>query len=224
MDVINRLNGNCFFCADNSFLHCCSMCELAFFTPIARCPVCARQQAAGLICGQCLQSVCLFDSCTVITDYCYPVDRFIQAIKYGSRPELLFTLSSLLAKRIKTTGFPLPELLIPVPLHPERQHVRGFNQALLLTKQLSRLCGIPFEENAIVRVKNTKPQSLQDLSSRKQNVINAFEQRHKINTAHIAIVDDVITSGATVSAISKLLRKQGCEEIEVWALARPPLD
>ena len=224
MDALNQLNGNCFFCADNSFLHCCSTCELAFFASTARCPVCARQQAEGLICGQCLQSVCLFDSSTVITDYRYPVDRFIQAIKYKSKPELLFTLSSLLAKRIKTTGFPLPELLIPVPLHPERQHVRGFNQALLLTKQLSRLCDIPFEENAIVRVKNTKPQSLQNLSSRKQNVINAFERRHNISAAHIAIVDDVITSGATVSEISKLLRKQGCEEIEVWTLTRTPLD
>lgn len=108
--------------------------------------------------------------------------------------------------------------IVPVPLHPKRQRERGYNQSLLIAKILSDQMNIPINLSCY-RQKETTVQSLTKLKHRKKNVKDAFATDTNFQGQTIAIVDDVITSGATVNELAKLLRKNGAKRIEVWALA-----
>ena len=114
-------------------------------------------------------------------------------------------------------------LIIPVPLHPERERERGFNQALLLAQELSRLSGLPLDEHAMVRRSHTKRHRAgMDAKARRQSVAGAFALRHADSVAgrRILLVDDVFTTGATVSAAAEVLKESGATEVFVLTAAR----
>ena len=114
-------------------------------------------------------------------------------------------------------------LIIPVPLHPERERERGFNQALLLARELARLSGLTFDEHSVVRrVHTERHRAGMDAKARRQSVVEAFAVRHPKLVAgqSVLLVDDVFTTGATVSACAEALRKAGTEEVLVLTLAR----
>lgn len=114
-------------------------------------------------------------------------------------------------------------LIIPVPLHPERERERGFNQALLLAKELSRLSGLPLDEHAMVRRSHTKRHRAgMDAKARRQSVAEAFTVRHPKSVAGqlVLLVDDVFTTGATVSACASALKEAGAAEVFVLTIAR----
>ena len=114
-------------------------------------------------------------------------------------------------------------LIIPVPLHPERERERGFNQALLLAKELSRLSGLPLDEHAMVRRSHTKRHRAgMDAKARRQSVAGAFALRHKdlVKGKRVLLVDDVFTTGATVSAGAEVLKESGAKEVFVLTVAR----
>ena len=141
----------------------------------------------------------------------------ILSIKYHSRIHLLSPLATLLAERITTKT----DLIIPVPLHLNKLKERGFNQSALLAIKLSKILNIPFELNALRRVKETSP--LYELSRRQRflELKGAFEVKGKIvRDKKILLVDDVLTTGATVEEISKTLLSVGCSEVFVGSLCR----
>ncbi len=220
MDAQHWRLGDCFFCKSPTADYFCEVCETDFFKHKPRCPVCASINQSGLICGDCLQKPPAFDNTFVITDYAYPVDRYIQSLKYHDRPEFILHCAQLLANRLKQQVFHLPDTLVPVPLHRSRQRQRGYNQSQILAKQLSRLLGVTMHDKDIVRTRKTVPQTDLALERRKKNVKNAFQMIGKPNVEHIAIIDDVITSGSTVDEIARLYKRSGCKEIEVWAIAK----
>jgi len=114
-------------------------------------------------------------------------------------------------------------LIIPVPLHPERERERGFNQALLLARELSRLSGLPLDEHSLVRRAHTeRHRAGMDAKARRQSVADAFDVRHPKLVAgrRLLLVDDVFTTGATVSACAAALKEAGVEEVFVLTLAR----
>jgi ComF family protein len=114
-------------------------------------------------------------------------------------------------------------LIIPVPLHPERERERGFNQALLLAKELSRLSGLPLDEHAMVRRSHTgRHRAGMDAKARRQSVAGAFALRHSdlVEGRRVLLVDDVFTTGATVSAGAKVLKESGAREVLVLTVAR----
>jgi ComF family protein len=128
-------------------------------------------------------------------------------------------LGQLVAHRLGNLA-PSPKVILPVPLHRDRHRERGFNQSVEIARHLSRSFQIPLDLHAVIRHRPTLPQVHLTADERAKNVRGAFSLRRPITARHIAIFDDVVTTGATVAAIAELLRRQGVERIEVWAVAR----
>jgi ComF family protein len=112
------------------------------------------------------------------------------------------------------------EILVPVPLHPQRLRQRGFNQSVELTRILAKHYGLPYDLQLCRRIKATKAQSELNKQERCKNLANAFEVSAAVRETHLVLVDDVITTGATVTELSKALKKAGARRIDVWAIAR----
>jgi ComF family protein len=145
----------------------------------------------------------------------------VRALKYRQRLSHGRVLGELLAQSLalKRTE-PWPELLIPVPLSESRYRERGFNQASELAKQLQRALSIPLRADILDRKRATREQAGLDRFGRRKNVRNAFALGGPLNAKHVAIVDDVVTTGSTANEIARVLRRAGAEKIEVWAVAR----
>jgi len=151
--------------------------------------------------------------------YAYPVNHLIQRLKFAQQLEIARTLAGLLAEAIDERG--RPECLVPVPMHRARLRARGFNQATEIARRLGAHTGIPVEHDICVRVAPTVPQSTLPARARRRNVRGVFEVRRlPLGVHHVAIVDDVVTTGATVREMAGVLRKAGVGKVEVWACAR----
>ena len=155
--------------------------------------------------------------------YAPPVSTLIRAFKFRGDLAAGLTLGSLLAERCREQPGPRPDVLVPVPLHPSRLRQRGFNQAQELAEALGRRLELPLMPHLCRRVRDTVPQS--DLGSareRLRNVTGAFAVSATIpDIQHVALVDDVVTTGATTRELSRVLRRAGVRRVDVWACARP---
>lgn len=175
----------------------------------------------------------LWDASKVAFDYEMPVSQWIQAFKYQARIERGRLLADLFAQRFQlhalASQFPneAVEVLLPVPIHRMRYRQRGFNQSLRLAKRLSKLSGIPVENRALLRVRNTPPQASLSAHQRQTNLTDAFalQADYLQNYRRIAVVDDVLTTGATMNALLAKIREQtNVEWVEVWAIAHTQMD
>lgn len=184
------------------------------------CPACARPlpSGAGPLCGACLKRPPPFDATHALFHYAAPVDRLITGLKYRGRLSHARLLGELWASHAPVTD--PPDLLLPVPLHPERLRERGFNQSLELARPLSRRLGIPLQPGLMKRVRPTRAQQGLKGKERRRNVRAAFEIAAGTVPAHVAIIDDVMTTGSTVGEMAKQLKRAGAERVEVWVLAR----
>jgi len=189
----------------------------------AACPRC-QQPLAGCgeipVCGRCQRQPPAFDACTALFHYQPPADYLIKRLKFSGELALGPLLSGLLAARIKQRASPLPGLVVPVPLHRSRRRERGFNQAMELARSLGRMLDLPVDPRLCERPKRTSPQSLLSTPERKKNLRNAFRITRPEAAAHIAIVDDVMTSGHTANELARALKTAGAERVEVWVIAR----
>lgn len=177
-----------------------------------------RDSNEAMICGQCLRKTPAFDR--TITPFLYqpPVDYLIKALKFQHRLAMAPLLAGLLADAVDMND--LPEIIIPVPLHPRRLRERGFNQALELAEPLARRWRLPVATNIVKRIRHTLPQSELSFTARASNLRDAFMVSGALNYRHVAIVDDVVTTANTVNEVARLLRTAGVERIQVWACAR----
>ncbi|RMH18549.1 MAG: ComF family protein [Gammaproteobacteria bacterium] len=184
------------------------------------CRFCAEPMLQADLCGRCTQKRPAFDDMFAPFVFAEPVDALIREMKYGKKPEMCRALARLFLQRIRHG--PRPEVLIPVPLHPHALRKRGFNQAAELAKVLGRSLDMAVWQG-VVRVKNTPRQSSLSLAARRRNLQGAFRIPEKIPSfQHVAIVDDVVTTGTTVETLASLLKKNGVRHVEVWSLARTP--
>ena len=146
----------------------------------------------------------------------------VHAFKFRGRRALAAPLAALLAE-IDATALPagVPEVLVPVPLHPRRERERGFNQARLLAHRLGRSWGVPCSD-ALARARATLPQAELSAEARRDNVRGAFALRRRSEVAgrHVALVDDVLTTGSTVLACARCLRDGGAATVGVLVVAR----
>jgi len=117
----------------------------------------------------------------------------------------------------------MPEIIIPVPLHRTRLRERGFNQALEIARPIARSLSIPVDYKSCERVRKTSAQSLLPAAERRKNIKGAFRVTRPIAARHVAILDDVMTTGHTVQELAATLRKAGVERIDVWVVARTSL-
>lgn len=148
------------------------------------------------------------------------MDYLIQQMKFHQRLDLTQVLGNVLAGYIQSVCVDMPELIIPVPLHHSKLRERGFNQALEIARPLARQLQIPIDIHSTRRRLATRSQSLLPAGQRVQNVRNAFTVIRPIAARHIAIVDDVMTTGATVAELSRQCRLAGASRISVWVVAR----
>jgi ComF family protein len=185
------------------------------------CRQCALPLEQGSICGICATDPPAFSRSIAPFRYEPPVSDFIVRLKFQQQLRYSHVLGQLLAGAVdQLIQRPLPECLIPVPLHHQRLRERGFNQALEIAKVLSGTFHIPLLRDHCLRAKSTLPQSQLSASARRRNMQAAFSIKHAIPFQHVAIIDDVMTTGQTARAFSQLLAKQGIKIIEVWCCAR----
>lgn len=141
-------------------------------------------------------------------------------MKYHRQLTVADLFGSLLANKIQHNDAALPELIIPIPLHPQRLQQRGYNQAIEISRPLSKRLNIPLDIKCAKRQRNTTPQFDLPPEQRNKNLRNAFEIIHPIQAKHVAVVDDVMTTGSTVSSFSQALLDAGVTRVDIWACAR----
>jgi ComF family protein len=145
----------------------------------------------------------------------------VRAVKYHGAVAHARVLGELLAARLRARPLPCwPEVLLPVPLAPRRFRERGYNQAIELARGLERRLSIPLRTDVLVRVRETREQAGLPRSERRKNLRAAFAVRGPLQAMHVALVDDVITTGSTVNELAKMLKAAGVRRVEVWAVAR----
>lgn len=190
------------------------------------CERCGRQLAptAGLVCGRCLRRPPPYADVFAPLRYAEPVDRLIAEFKFRGRVAHAGLFGDLLIEAAEASGRHPPELLLPVPLHRSRLRERGYNQAVELARPLARHWGVRLDAFALRRVRATTAQMRLPAKQRLKNVRAAFALRDGVRLpSSVALVDDVMTTGATVGELAKLLQRAGVRRVEVWVLARAGL-
>ncbi|MCS2171150.1 DNA utilization protein GntX [Scandinavium sp. TWS1a] len=200
----------------------CSRCARAVSSRLPVCPRCGLPAAGGQTdCGRCLQRAPPWQSLVAVNDYGPPLSTLVKTWKFSARPELARTLGRLLLLRLRQyTGRQKPDRLLAVPLWQRRHWQRGYNQADLLCRPLAHWLGISYQPEAIRRVMPTATQHQLSARLRKQNLKNAFRIEFPVQGLHIALVDDVVTTGSTVAELSRLLLQNGAASVQVWCLCR----
>jgi ComF family protein len=210
----------CLLCGANTHDGlCCAACDadLPRLTD-EHCPICALPALGGDICGQCLKHPPPFDHAVAAFSYKFPLDKLIQALKYRERLILVKFLADALTRRITS----LPDCIVALPLHPTRLRERGFNQSLLLARRISHQLNTPLLADACERIRNTPPQSSLPWKERDKNMRQAFACKPgaDVRGKHVAIVDDVMTTGASIGELARALKQAGASEVSAWVVAR----
>ncbi len=182
--------------------------------------MCASPTAGDAVCGACLKHPPAFERTLAAFSYAFPVNALLHAYKYGGELTLLDLLSEPLAAR--AIEHALPDLLIPMPLHPARLKERGFNQAREIAAALSRRLAVPLAAQACRRLRDTPPQASLKLKERAANLRGAFVCDLPMHGKHVALIDDVMTSGASLDALAQAVRRQGAAGVAAWVVARTP--
>jgi len=202
----------------------CSGCRADLQRNRICCPRCALPlQTPAPLCGECLQSEPPFAAAFAPFVYAHPFDLLVTKLKFGRSLAAGRVLAGLwLAAANELPA--LPQMLVPVPLHPDRLRERGYNQALELARPLARALRVPLKAKLLERTRATPAQTNLDAKTRRRNMRGAFA----INaadlppTAHVALIDDVMTTGATLRECARVLKRAGVARVDVWALARAP--
>jgi ComF family protein len=150
------------------------------------------------------------------------IRALIVGVKFRGRLNLARLLGLCLAYSAREAGIARPDLIIPVPLHPRRLQIRGYNQALEMARALSKELAIPVDADTCVRLRAITPQEDLELEARRQNVRGAFGVIAPIRAEHVALLDDVVTTGSTASEVGNALLQAGARRVDLWAVARTP--
>ena len=190
--------------------HCCRICALPL----------SQHHSERAVCGNCLKQTPPFGSCHAAFAYSYPISGLISEFKFTGKLHNGRLLANLLINSIETCQLPLPDLIIPVPLHRSRLQERGFNQAVELARPVGRHFDIPVDTHSCKRTRATGAQSNLEKKARQRNVRGAFKLTGPIAYNHVALLDDVVTTGSTVTELARMLKLNGVRRVDVWALAR----
>jgi ComF family protein len=194
----------------------CPACIAELPALFESCPQCALPSPAGAVCGSCLDRPPHFDATLALWRYEFPCDGLVQSLKYRAR----LALAGFFARSLASRPLPDVDLIVPMPLHPRRLAERGFNQALEIARGLARHLGRPIEARGVLRVKNTPPQTELPYEERAKNVRGAFLCRLDLSGASVAVLDDVMTTGATLNELARVLKRSGASRVENLVIAR----
>jgi ComF family protein len=184
---------------------------------------------AQVLCPQCQKQPPQFHQSFIPFQYRAEIVNLIRNFKFSGNLTSGRVIAELFCRKLDAADIAFPEALVPVPLHPSRIRKRGFNQALWLADKISRYTGIPVNHNLVSRTVKSRAQHQLNKSARLRNLEKAFKiESSSVNDqnfpAHIAIVDDVVTTGATANTIASLFNHKSDIRIQLWAIARTPLE
>ena len=203
----------------------CTVCRTEFAAPALRCVQCAQRVPQGVLrCGQCLAHPPAIDTCIAAVDYAYPWEALITRFKFRSDPGLAGALAALMqAAAADTQLLATADAVLPIPLSGERLRQRGYNQALLLARALAHP---KVRARWLLRTHDTVAQSSLNRSARLHNLQGAFaisaQAPRDLGGCHLLLVDDVMTTGATLHAAASALRAAGAAHVSALVLARTP--
>jgi len=185
---------------------CCARCALPL-------------KSAAALCGECIKREPPFAATFAPFEYAHPLDLLLVRLKFARNLAAGRVLAQLALDAFVQDNVSTPQALVPVPLHRDRLRERGYNQALELARPFSDALGVPVRE-ILVRRRATAAQSDLDAAARRRNVRGAFAVVGDDLPAHVALVDDDMTTGTTIRECARVLRRAGVERVDVWVLAR----
>ena len=209
--------GDCLLCgAESGPELLCAACIGELPALPESCPQCALPSRAAAVCGSCINRSPHFDATLALWRYEFPCDGLVQALKYGAQ----LALAGFFARSLASRPLPEVDVVLPMPLHAKRLAERGFNQALEIARGLARYRGTPIEPRGVLRVKNTPPQTELPYEDRAKNVRGAFLCELDLSGASVAVLDDVMTTGATLNELARVLKRAGARRVENLVIAR----
>jgi ComF family protein len=188
--------------------------------PAARCPSCALPTPGGALCGVCLRSPPAHDGVACAVSYEFPVDALVRALKYHGRLAAARPLAGILARAL--TREPLPDIVVPLPLTDARLVERGYNQAAEIARLLSGPWRTATGRSILGRTGRAQAQASLSLDARRRNVKGTFECIGPVAGLRVAVLDDVMTSGATLDEAARVLKRAGASSVRGWVVARTP--
>ncbi len=224
------LPSSCALCGQRCAGVVCEGCRFDAVAAGPRCQICANplpceDADAGRHCGLCLARPPAFDATIAAGDYAAPLDQLLLQLKFAARLQLAPWCAAQLRDQVlrqTAIGARLPDVIAPVPLGRARLAERGFNQALEVARPLSRMLGVPLAPRLLTRVRETAPQSAVAAAARLANVRAAFAASDAAAGLHVAVVDDVMTSGRTLDALAAALKGAGAVRVTNYVVARTP--
>ncbi len=201
--------------------HFCLHCEQKLKTISSACYCCGRPLSVDAICGECLKHPPHYQRTISAFAYEGEVKMMLLNIKFHHGQYFIKPMAEALAHRLFSAYHKesWPQCIIPVPLYAQRTRQRGFNQSVELAKIIHKKVQIPLSYNKVIRTKNTEQQTRLNVHERVNNLKNAF-QSPALDYEHIAIIDDVVTTGSTVNALARTLKQRGIKKIDIWCVAR----
>lgn len=213
--------GDCLLClASHDGAGICDHCERSLASLSPACPRCGLGLPVEGTCGECLAHPPSFDRFVSPFAYRFPLDRLVRRFKYTADFAIGRYLGDALAAAAAAS--PRPQLLIAAPSSRGRIRERGFNPALVLARRVASRLRLPLHAGAIAKVRETPAQSGLDRTARLANVRSAFEARRRFDGLDVAVVDDVVTTGATMGALAACVRAAGARSVAAWSVARTP--
>jgi ComF family protein len=200
---------------------------------VPRCPGCALRlpwvaptTTAGIVpspgrCGRCLVHPRRFDAARALGDYAAPLDAMVAALKFQSRLDLGRAFGELLARRLGGADLPA-QAVVPLPLHPSRLRDRGYNQSEEIARALAATAGLPLWRDALQRALARPPQQGLTRRQRRANVRGVFRAPRPLPPVHLLLVDDVLTTGATLESAAAVLKAAGAARVSCLVVARTP--
>lgn len=210
---------NCFLCGSDSKRLLCTACLSDLPYQTVTCFICAKSLTKDGICVKCQQKPPPYTEARAVFSYTYPINQLISVAKFKDNLPILNLLGNLMAKHLRFDQ--RPDVLIPIPLHSKRLRQRGYNQSVELAKCVSKYTGIPLNYTSCQRIKNTRPQVGLPAQQRTINIQNAFQVKKVHNNwKHVVLIDDVMTTGSTVEALTREFLKVGIQRVDVWCCIR----
>ncbi len=183
------------------------------------CPRCGIPLGTAALCARCRAQPPPYDQCHAAFPYRTPISTLIGDLKFRAKLNRARLLGSCLAESLSSAGVRRPDALVPIPLHPKRLRQRGYNQTLEIARILSAAFQLPLDIRSCQRIRNTRPQVGLDEEARRRNVRGAFAVRGRPQR-HLALLDDVVTTGSTAAELAQALLQAGAERVDLWAVAR----
>jgi len=207
--------GSCFLCRGAARELLCGACD-ADLPRLSRplCPRCALESPRGELCGRCLSQAPAYDATHAALAYEFPADALVQALKFRGELALAPLFAALLAERVRAERV---DCIVPVPLSAQRLRRRGYNQAVEIARHVR---GGILELELCERTRDAPPQMELPYEARQRNVRGAFRCTRPLGGATLAVVDDVMTTGATLDEIARTLKGAGARRVVNWVVAR----